>query len=286
MVLGLLVNQGAFWVRPLLLPALATAMTLTTINITNHELFSIKKTPRPVLISLLLNNVVMSGTMLLLTSWLINDDAISKGFIVVAAMPPATSVVPFSHTLGGDVVFSLIGVAGLYLIALGLTPGMMIVLLGADFLNPMRLLLTLVYLIVIPLIISRLLILKGLQKNVSKWQSKAITWCYFTTVYTIVGLNRQIFFEQPDILLYALIIAISVTFILGQAIYFISRKLHRDHANSISFSVMGTRKNTGLASAIALTFLGQRASFPAAICTLVQISYFVWQGLYYKKRVT
>jgi hypothetical protein len=39
-----------------------------------------------------------------------------------------------------------------------------------------------------------------------------------------------------------------------------------------------------LASAIAIAFLGQRASFPAAIYTIVQIIYLVWQGFYLKKR--
>jgi BASS family bile acid:Na+ symporter len=216
--------------------------------------------------------------------WVLNDGELWVGFVTIAAMPPATSIVPFTYMLGGDTVFSLMGVAGLYLVSIALTPSMMILFLGVDVINPVRLLLTLVYLIIIPVAVSRLLLFKGLRETIAKWQEKAVTWCYFIAAYIIIGLNRQFFFEQPDVLLKVLVIAITVTFVIGQVIYFTARKLHTNRSTSISFAVMGTRKNTGLASAIAIAFLGQRASFPTAIYTIVQIIYLVWQGFYLKKR--
>jgi len=175
-VLALAVGQGAVWIEPVLLPALAVAMTLSTVSITNRDLASIKSTPRPILISLLLNYVIMGGIMLLMARWLINDSEIWAGFVTLAAMPPAISVTPFSYMLGGDTVFSLMGTTGLYLAALGLTPGIMMLLLGADFVNPARLLLILAQLIVIPLGVSRLLLYTGLAQSVIKWRDTAINW--------------------------------------------------------------------------------------------------------------
>lgn len=283
-VFGLAIGQGSAFIKPMLLPLMAVAMTLSTINITNHDLASIIRTPRTLIVSLLLNYVILSGIMLLMARWILNDGELWVGFVTIAAMPPATSIVPFTYMLGGDTVFSLMGVAGLYLVAIVLTPSMMILFLGVDVINPVRLLLTLVYLIIIPVAVSRLLLYKGLREAIAKWQDKAVTWCYFITAYIIIGLNRQFFFEQPDVLLKVFVIAITVTFVIGQVIYSTTRKSHTDQSRSISFAVMGTRKNTGLASAIAITFLGQRASFPNAIYTIVQIIYLVWQGFYLKKR--
>lgn len=284
-VLGLALGQGAAFIEPVLLPLLAVAMTLTTISITNHDLASIIRTPRTLVISLLLNYVILSGVILLMAQWVRNDGELWAGLVTIAAMPPAISAIPFTYMLGGDTVFSLMGVAGLYLVAIALTPTMMILFLGVDLVNPVKLLLTLLYLIVIPVTVSRLLLFKGLREAITKWQDKAVTWCYFTTIYIIVGLNRQSFFEQPDALFKVLVIAITVTFVIGQVIYFTARKSHTDQSRSISLTVMGTRKNAGLASAIALEFLGQRASFPSAIFAIVNISYLLWQGFYLKKRV-
>ncbi len=283
-MLGLALGQGAGFIKPVLLPLLAVAMTLSTISITNHDLASIIRKPRILLISLLLNYAILSGVTLLMARWVQNDRELWAGLVTIAAMPPPTSAIPFTYMLGGDTVFSLMGAAGLYLIAIALAPSMMILFLGVDLVNPVKLLLTLVYLIIIPLAVSRLLLFKGLREAITKWQDTAVTWCYFTTIYIIVGLNRQFFFEQPNVLFKVVVIAVIVTFAIGQIIYFTSRKLHTDWSRSITFSVMGTRKNTGLASAIALEFLGQRASFPAAIHTIVQMIYLVWQGFYLKKR--
>jgi BASS family bile acid:Na+ symporter len=258
-------------------------MTLSTVSITNRDLASIKSSPRPILISLLLNYVVMGGIMLLMARWLINDSEIWAGFVTLAAMPPAITVTPFSYMLGGDPVFPLFGTTGLYLAALGLTPGMMVLLLGADFVNPARLLLILVQLIVIPLAVSRLLLSRGLAQSVFKWRDTAINWIFFITIYIIIGLNRQVFFEQPSILFGVIIITIVLTFGLGHAINLIARRLNIDRSTRISWMLMGTKKNISLASVIALTFLGEKAAFPAAIIAVFDISTIIWWGFYFKE---
>ena len=283
-VLGLAVGQGAVWTKPLLLPALAVSMTLSTISITNRDLASIKNTPRLIPIALLLNYVVLGGVMLLMARWLIDNSDVWLGFLVITAMPPAISVVPFSYMLGGNTVFALLGTTGLYLAALGLTPAIMMLLLGAELLNPVKLLLILVQLIVIPLAISRILLFKGLAQSIDRWRDTAINWCIFTVNFTIIGLNREVFFGQPDVLLKVIIIAAAVTFGIGHATNYIARKLSRDRPTSISWMVMSTRKNTGLASVVAIAFLSERAAFPAAVCAIFEVLSIMWWGFYFKKR--
>ena len=283
-VLGLAAGQGAVWTKPLLLPALAVSMTLSTISITNRDLASIRSTPRLIPMALLLNYVVLGGIMLLMARWLIVDPDIRLGFLVIAAMPPAISVVPFSYILGGNTVFALLGTTGLYLAALGLTPVIMLLLLGADFLNPVEVLLILVQLIVIPLAVSRILLFKGLAQSIDKWRDTAINWCIFIVTFTIIGLNREVFFGQLDVLLKVVIIAAAVTFGIGHATHYIARKLHTDDPTSISWMIMSTRKNTGLASVVAIAFLSERAAFPAAVCVIFEVSSIIWWGFYFKRR--
>ncbi len=259
-------------------------MTLSTIGITNRDLASIKSTHRLIPISLLLNYVVLGGIILLMARGLIDDSDVLLGLLVITAMPPAISVVPFSYILGGNMVFALIGTTGLYLAALGLTPLIMMLLLGADFLNPIELLLLLVQLIVIPLAISRILLFKGLAQSIDKWRDTAVNWCVFIVNFTIIGLNRQMLFGQLDILLKVVIIAAAVTFGIGHATNYIARKLHIDWSTRISWMVMSTRKNSCLASVVAIAFLSERAAFPAAIFAIFEVLSIMWWGFYFKRR--
>ena len=283
-VLGLAIGQGAVWTKPLMLPALAVSMTLSTINITNHDLISIKNTPRLIPMALLLNYVVLGGVILLMARWLIVDPDVWLGFMVLAAMPPGISVVFFSYMLGGNTVFALLGTTGLYLVALGLTPVITMLLIGTDFLNPIELLVLLVQLIVIPLGISRILLFKGLAQSIDKWRDTAINWCVFIVTFTTIGLNREIFFGQLDVLLKVVIIAAAVTFGIGHATHYIAGKLRIDRQTSISWMVMSTRKNSGLASLVAIAFLSERAAFPAAVCAIFEILSIIWWGFYFKRR--
>ncbi len=282
-VLALAVGLDARWTAPLLMPALGITMTLSALDITNRDIASMRRAPRPVLVSLLLNYVVMGGVMLLLARWLISDGQIWAGFVTLAAMPPAIAVVPFSYMLGGNMVFSLIGTTGLYLASLGISPVMMVLLLGADYVNPLRLLTVLVQLIVVPLAVSRLLLSKGLAERMAGWRDTAVTWSYFIVIFTIIGVNRQVFFAHHDILFEVVIIAVIVTFGLAHIVDLAARRMHIDRPTTVSWVVTATAKNTGLASAVAITFLGERAAFPAGVITMSGILLLLWLGFYYRK---
>jgi predicted Na+-dependent transporter len=68
------------------------------------------------------------------------------------------------------------------------------------------------------------------------------------------------------------------------ALVFAARRLNIGQSTKISWIIMGTRKNTGIASVIALAFLGERATIPVAVSAMFSLLYFVWLGFYFKKR--
>ncbi len=281
---GFAVGEGvAVRTQPVVMPALTLVMTLSTATITSRDLASIKTMPRTILSSLLLNYVVMGGIMILLATWLINDSELWAGLVIVAAVPPAVAVVPFSYMLGGNTVFSLTGLIAAYLAALVLTPAIMMLFLDVGFLNPVELLSILGQLIVIPLVASRILLFTGLTRNINKWRGTVVNWSFFIVVFTIVGLNRQVFFGNFDVLLKITIIAILVSFILGFAIELIAKALHIDRATNVSLILMGTKKNYGLASVIALTLLSEKAAVPGTICLVFAILHTVWLSFHFKK---
>jgi len=283
--LGLAIGRPiATWTEPLVLPALALVMTLSAANITSKEFISLRQMPRAILLSLLLNYLIMGGTILLLAWWLINDKALWSGFVVLATVPPAIAVVPFSYALGGNTLFSLIGMTGAYLAALIIMPAVMALFLGLGFFDPMKLLLILGELILIPIVLSRVLLVTGLMKRIAPWRGTIVNWSFFVTLFTIVGLNRQAFFGEFDTLLRITVIAITISFGLGYAIELVARALHVNRETNISLVLMGSLKNYGLASGILLTLFGERAAIPASVCTVFGVLRLVWLGFHYKKK--
>ena len=275
--LGLAVGKNiAVWTQPLVLPALALVMT-------SRDFTTLKTVPRTILVSLLLNYVVMGGVTLLMAWWLIDDPELWTGFVVIAAVPPAVAVVPFSYILGGNTLFSLVGMTGAYLAALGILPLAIILFLGVDFFNPVDLLLILAQLVLLPIVVSRILLYTGWAQRVNRWRGPITNWSFFTVLFTIVGLNRQAFFGEFTILFKIAVIAIVISFVLGEVIERLTRAWRIDRETGISLILMGSMKNYGLASGILLALFSERAAMPATICAVFGILRFMWLGFRYKR---
>jgi len=220
---------------------------------------------------------------LLMGRWLIDDSELWTGLVVIAAVPPAIAAVPWTYILGGDMLFSLVSVTGAYLVALVLTPVIMIVLLGVGFFQPVELLILLGELILIPIIVSRILLYVGFTKYINKWRGTIVNWSFFVVLFTIIGLNRQAFFGEFDILLKLSIIGIMVSFVLSYAIELIARAFHAKRATIISLILVGAMKNFGLASGISLTLFSERTAIPGSILIVFGLLRTLWLGVHFKK---
>lgn len=283
-VLGLTIGEkGADLTQPAVLPVLALIMTLSTTSITSRDFASLKAMPGRMLVALLINYVVMGGIILLMGRWLIDDSELWTGLVVIAAVPPAIAAVPWTYILGGDTLFSLVSVLGAYLVALVLTPAIMIAFLGVGFFSPVELLILLGELILIPIIASRILLFTGLTKRIEKWRGTVVNWSFFVVLFTVIGVNRQAFFGQFDVLLKLIIIGITVSFVLSYAIELIARAFHAKQATIISLILVGAMKNFGLASGILLALFSERATIPSSIFITFGLLRTLWLGFHFKK---
>lgn len=283
--LGLIAGkQVAQNTEPLVLPLLALVMSLSAMDVTTRELVSLKTMYRPAAYSLLLNYVVLGGIIVLLAWWLIPDKEIWTGLIIFAAVPPAPAVLPFTHALGGNTRFSLIGMTAAYLAALVILPVAIVLFLGLETFNPWQILLILAELIIIPIIVSRILISTGSAKHINPYRGTIVNWSFFVIVFTLIGVNRQAFFGEFDMLLRIVIIAIATSFLLGYALELIARALRLKHDTTVSVILMGTLKNYGLSGGILITLFTERSTIPVSICLFFGILMFVWLGFHFRKQ--
>lgn len=283
LVIGLGFGHGASFTRATVTPGLAVIMTLSLMGVSSTIFSDFRKLLVPTLLSVFLNYVVLSGAFVGLASLLLRDYELWIGFVLVAAVPPAVAVIPFTYHLGGNINYSLVGSVAAHLMAFVMAPFICTVFLGTNLLQPQQLLISLAELIAAPFIVSRILRLTRIAPWLEKYRGTIVNWGFFLVIYTIIGLNRGAFLEQPDALLRLSVVAFACTFAIAYVINRISKVLGAAKPNRISLAVLGAWKDYGLAGAIALTFFSSKAAMPAAVTTAFAILNFIWLTFWTKK---
>jgi BASS family bile acid:Na+ symporter len=283
-VLGISAGQVARWTQPWTLPALAVAMTVSITQVTSDAFWPLRKLVRPMLLSILLNYVILGTAILVPARLLIAERGLWIGFVISAAVPPGVAVIPFSYIAGGDASFALVGTVGAYLAALAITPAMALWLLGESLIEPVRLISTLLQLIVIPLILSRLVLISPVRATVERWRGKIVNWAFFVVIFTIVGLNRSVFLREPQLVVLISAITVARSFGLAVVLERVLRRLQVEEPSLVGYMLMGTLKNGGMAAATALALFDERASVPAAVGAALAVPYLLWIGTHWGRR--
>jgi BASS family bile acid:Na+ symporter len=283
-VLGISAGQVARWTQPWTLPALAVAMTVSITQVTSDAFWPLRKLVRPMLLSILLNYVILGTAILVPARLLIAERGLWIGFVISAAVPPGVAVIPFSYIAGGDASFALVGTVGAYLAALAITPAMALWLLGESLIEPVRLISTLLQLIVIPLILSRLVLISPVRATVERWRGKIVNWAFFVVIFTIVGLNRNVFLREPQLVVLISAITVARSFGLAVVLERVLRRLQVEEPSLVGYMLMGTLKNGGMAAATALALFDERASVPAAVGAALAVPYLLWIGTHWGRR--
>jgi BASS family bile acid:Na+ symporter len=282
MAAGLFLPGAAPATKHLILPALALAMALSTMEIGNDVFTKPRSLLFPALLGIIMSYIILGNVIIGLSALLIRDEALWTGFVLLAAAPPAVAVIPFSGFLRGNGPLSLIGTVGAYLGALVIMPLITLTLLSTAAFDPFKLIMITLELIVLPLALSRLLIRKGWKERIEPYRGTIVNWSFFTVLYTMVGLNRNILLGQTWSLLPVAFICLLAMFFLGFLIDWVCNLFHVRKETRMSLVLLGTLKNQGLSSGLALTLFGQEAAIPSTVATMIMIGYIVW--LDYRKR--
>lgn len=275
--LGLTVGQLAVYTDKLVLPSLVLVMTLSVLGVPSRIFRSPGAFVRPALTAIICSFLLLGGILVGLSRLLIQDQELLTGFVILAAVPPAVAVIPFTGMLRGDQVFSLLGTVGSYLGALILTPLLALVFLGGGVVvHPLTIAVIVGELILLPLLVSWLLQWLGWAERIEPFKGTVTNWSFFVITYTIVGLNRQLFLHQPLSLLPVVGIAVCSTFLWGEILERFCRWRGLEKPLTISLVLLGTLKNYGLSGGLALALFSTQTSVPSAVSTIFMIIYIIW----------
>jgi BASS family bile acid:Na+ symporter len=284
LILGFLWDTGAHYTQRLILPGLAVIMTISSLGISGDTFRSAKTFIKSSLTGII-GNFFFHGLILIgLSMLVIKDQAFWNGFILLAAVPPAVAVIPFSLFLRGNMELALFGTIGAYIGGLMITPLVALTFLGTGFISPMKLLLVFGELIIGPLLLSRILIWTGLLKKIDLYKGPITNWSFFLIIYIITGLNRDIFIQQPLSIVPVALVAILTTFVLGWAIERAGSFLGFEKSTVTSFELLVTFKNYGLSGALALVFFNPQTAVPSTVTSAIGILYFIWLEMRINKK--
>lgn len=278
-VTGLIFSDVASMAGVLTLPALALVLTVSTTQVTVKDFLPPKKMIRPVALAFTFNYLILSTVMIIMAWWLMPSHDLWIGYVLLAAAPPGIAIVPFTHVLKGDIRISLMGTFGVYLLSIVLTPLIIFVFTGEAAVSPLRLVNTMVQLILLPFILSQIIRATKLNHYVSKYRGNIINWGFFVVIFTVVGLNQEVFLSRFDILVPVSIVAVLSSFGLSVSVELICRKLKIPKQNMNSYMLLSSIKTSAFAAAVGVSLFSEAASIPGAVVSAWYALYFIYLGI-------
>ena len=278
-VFGLALPQPARWTALAMMPALALVMTLATIHVPNSYFRHPRAILAPSLAGIVMTYLILGSVILTASALLIRDPNLWIGFVLIAAVPPAVAVIPFTVILKGDLSWTLSGTVASYLAALLIMPLMFLIWIGTAFADPYKLIRIMLLLIVLPLIVSRLILYWNWAGRIEPFRGLLTDWGFFIVLYSMIGVNRDLIFARPMMIAPAALVVLASTFGLGFVIEKAGVLLKKDPKRITSLVLLGTLKNQGIAGGLAIALFEKEAALPSAVYSVFMIVYVLWLDL-------
>ncbi len=278
-LLGLFFGDNAHLFKSFNIYILAIVMTFSTTGISLKSMLPIKSAIKTMAISVFLGYFIFSSVLLLLAHFLIKDEQLFFGLVIIAASPPGVAVIPFTHVLKGNMNYTMIGTIGAYLSSVILTPLIILLFSGSTSLSPWLLVLIMVKIIVIPFIISRILLLPPLEKTIIKIRAKVVDFGFAIIIYTAVGLNSAVFFSNFDVLLSISMVLVLAMFLLGYLHEKIATKKGMANDIIVSQNLLLTIKSSGFTASASLAIFGREAAVPSAVLAVLVLVYLIYLSI-------
>lgn len=277
--IGLIAGDTTSFLKGYTFLALAVTMTFSMTRISLMYLKNPLNFTKPMLMGALLNYGLFTLVLLPLAWWLMPNRNLFYGFVVIAAAPPGVAIIPFSYILKGRVEYAIIGVLGAFLASIVIAPLLVNLFASSQGVKPYDLLKMMVQLVVIPMVISRLLLYKPLFKYIEPIRGKVVDWGFAILIIVAVGVNRQVFFANPILLLKISFVLFVAIFGLGLGLDAIAKLFKVDRSLRITQSMLVAIKSSGFSVFTALALFGKEAAIPSAVMAVMVLLYLIFLSL-------
>jgi len=287
LVAGLVLGQRTEPLAEISMWTLGLVMVFSTTGFSFKSWVPFSNALRPLAWSAFLN-FGLFGLVVIAMAWIFFHEAhfpFYVGFVLVVAAPPGPSVIPFSTLIDGDSNFSVTGVFGLHLLAMLLTPLILLVFLGQAMVNPLVILQIMAQLILIPLLISRFLRHPKILPEVKKIRGAVVKWGFFLVIAPIVGMSAPVFLSEPVSVLKISGVLFVAMFVMGLVYHVLMQRMGKPRGFIISSTLMMVIKSSAFAAVTAFTFFrgDARVALPPAVVSVFVTLFIVFYSLFVRR---
>lgn len=228
---------------------------------------------KPIMLGLVCCFLVNSSITILLGSLFISvSTALWYGWVILAAVPSAVSVVSASLYIRGNTKATVLMTGAIYLAALILTPLISWIFIGSA-VSPLEILKYILLFIVIPLAASQLL--KRFSFPV-KGRIVFINITLATLLFLALGSNRDYILSQTDMVFWIILVCVIRTFVLGTLMTFLLKRRGTDRDMGMIYVLFSVWKNSGMATSLSMVlFTGMvEAAVPGAVSLVIESIWF------------
>jgi bile acid:Na+ symporter, BASS family len=278
-IVGLILGDYASLIKDYNIYILGVTMTFSMTGLNLLLLKNFKTVSKAFLMGIVLNYFLF-GLVLLPIAWLLMPTKeLFYGFVVIVAAPPGVAIIPFSYILKGKVDYAIVAVTGAFVSSIFIAPLLVKIFANSEGVKPYNLFITMVQLVVIPLIIGQLLRHKSVFPLVEIVRGKIVDWGFALLIFVAVGVNRQVFFSNPTVLMLVVITIVIITFGLGTVYELIAKRMGVPSPIRITQNMLSTIKSSGFSVFTALTLFGQEAAIPSAVLAIMVLIYLIYLSL-------
>lgn len=278
LIFGLVVGDIGVAGPMLIVGSLVLMMTISLLGL-EFKKKDITERKKELAFAIICCYVISAGATLLVGSFF--GGALWSGWVMIASVPCAVSVVSSTLIMKGDLKLALVSVTVVYVASLVITPLFTKALIG-DAVAPFEILKYVLLFILVPLILSVPLKKVTIPINI---RNIIINVCFFILVAIAFGSNRDFFFDEPVEVLWlavASMIRLIAVFVLME---WILMKLKVPRDIRIVFVLIAVWKNSALAMTLTMLLIPDaEAALPAAIIVPLEMVWFMVMIWYYTKK--
>ncbi len=265
-VIALIYPDISSILEPYLTFILILLMAFSARNVNLKDLLD-KKIIKNAFVMSLFNYLILSSVIILVGLFV--DPKYFPGFVLMAAVPTAISVIPYTQLLRGSKHASTAGLIVTYLVSLIFTPLIIYAFFGKG-IDIKELVEKIIMLVFVPLILGPAL--KKIDHKVKEHEKKITNIIFFILTYSFIGLNQSTIVNKFFSLKLVLLALFLRTFVLSSVVYFLTKKYGK---LGISYTLFASFKNLGYATILALALFGKEASLPTTIGMIFETLTFI-----------
>ena len=114
---------------------------------------------------------------------------------------------------------------------------------------------------------------------VKGWRRVFVDFGFAIIIYTAVGLNREVFFDNFEVLALISTILFVTIFGLGSFYRIVSKRLNINKQIAVSQNLLLTIKSSGFTASTSLVIFGKEAAIPSAILSILVLVYLLYLSI-------